>query len=113
MNMDDRDYEGIPEPEDLSKEEIAAAKRKTKVNAITMFLFFLVTAVLPYRWKPFAPLALLVPLIYRLYTRLRDASSSAPAPGVNLPQAPEMPRKEPYSYTPRDPKDPRRYKPIG
>jgi hypothetical protein len=103
----------VPDSEEVSTEELAEAKRRTRINALVMFLFFFVSAVLPQRWKLLSPLVLLIPLIYRAVARLRSGSDSSSASAENLSQIPASPVEEPYSHTPRDPKDPRRYKPIG
>jgi len=54
-----------------------------------------------------------MPVLYRLYTRIRKSGGSSEIPVQAPAQIAETEREEPYSYTPRDPKDPRRYKPIG
>ena len=103
----------MPDSEDLSTEELAEAKRRTRINALVMFLFFLATAVLPQNWKLYSPLVLLIPLVYRVVARMRGGSNSPRESGESVSNLPAGPVEEPYSHTPRDPKDPRRYKPIG
>ena len=103
----------MPDSDDLSAEDLAESKRRTRINALAMFLFFLVSALLPRRWKLLAPLVLLIPLIYRAVARMRNNSKSPLESGESLSHIPAAPVNEPYSYTPSDPKDPRRYKPIG
>ncbi len=103
----------MPDSEDLSTEELAEAKRRTRMNALVLFLFFIASALLPQYWKLYSPLVLLIPLIYRAVARMRGDSNSSRESGESDSNLPAEPVKEPYSHTPRDPKDPRRYKPIG
>jgi len=112
--MEDADRESKKETE-ISKEDIAAAKTRARIAAFSLALIFLISVLAPPPWSSYAPLLLLIPLAYSLLSRIRRGSEvrqGAPPPprGVRIP---EGPIKEPYSYTPRDPKDPRRYKPIG
>jgi hypothetical protein len=99
--------------DEIRAEDIAASKRKARVNALTLGLVFLLGAFAPYRWKAYAPLLFLMPVLYRLYTRIRKSAGSSEIPVQAPAQIVEGEPEEPYSYTPRDPKDPRRYKPIG
>jgi hypothetical protein len=96
---------------EIRAEDIAASKRKARVNALTLGLVFVLGAFAPYPWKAYTPLVFLIPVFYRVYTRIRRPDGS---PEIRPPtQIAETGTEEPYSYTPRDPKDPRRYKPIG
>jgi hypothetical protein len=97
--------------DDISQEAIAARKRRSRLNAATLALVFLVAYFAPRRWQAFAPLLFLLPVLYSLLSRLRGASIESDRPVTREIDA-EPPVAEPYSYTPRDPKDPRRYKPI-
>src|SRR5947207_2361932 len=97
--------------DEIRAEDIAASKSKARVNALTLGLVFLLGAFAPYPWRAYAPLLFLIPLLYSLYTRIRKFPSEVPLQAST--QDAETGREEPYSYTPRDPKDPRRYKPIG
>ena len=99
--------------DEIRAEDIAASKRKARVNALTLGLVFLLGAFAPYPWKAYAPLLFLIPLLYSLYTRIRKPGGSSEVSLQDPRQDAETGREEPYSYTPRDPKDPRRYKPIG
>jgi len=104
------------ETEDLSKEEVEAAKQRNRVNAIILAAAFAVITLAPNPYKLFAPLLFLIPVIFSLIYRMRKASSE-PALRSNIPPAqlsiPKPNGSDPYSYTPKDPQDPRRYKPIG
>lgn len=101
--------------DDLPPEEVAAAKRKSRLNALVLGLVFLLVAIAPYPWSLLSPVLLLVPLIYSIIDRMRRAPDShGPVPGRStLPPQTDASHLEPYSSIPRDPKDPRRYKPIG
>jgi hypothetical protein len=104
-----------PEPtigsDEISQEAIAARKQRSRLNAAILGLVFLVYTFGPPRWKLFAPLLFLLPVLYSLLSRLRGASIESERPVTKEIDA-ETPAAEPYSYTPRDPNDPRRYKPI-
>jgi hypothetical protein len=97
--------------EGIAQEAIAARKRRSRINGVTLALVFLVSALAPPRWRLFAPLLFLLPLLYSLLSRLRGASIESDRPVTREIDA-ETPAAEPYSCTPRDPNDPRRYKPI-
>jgi hypothetical protein len=97
--------------DDISEEAIAARKRRSRLNAVILALVFLAYSYGPPRWKLFAPLLFLLPVLYSLLSRLRGASIESDRPVTREIDA-EPPVAEPYSYTPRDPNDPRRYKPI-
>jgi hypothetical protein len=97
--------------DDISQEAVAARKRRSRLNAVILALVFLVYSYGPPRWKLFAPLLFLLPVLYSLLSRLRGASIESDRPVTREIDA-EPPVAEPYSYTPRDPNDPRRYKPI-
>lgn len=84
---------------DISQEELERQKARVRINALVLALVMILALVAPPPWNLFAPVVFVVPLIYSLVTRLR----SARAPST----------QEPYEYRPKDPKDPRRYKPIG
>ncbi len=101
--------------DDLPPEEVAAAKRKSRLNALVLGLVFLLVTIAPYPWNLLSPILLLVPLVYSLIDRMRRApDADRPVPGGSaLPPRMDASRLEPYSSIPRDPKDPRRYKPIG
>jgi hypothetical protein len=105
----------FPEPpkssDDISQEANAVRKRRSRLNAVILGLVLLVYMYGPPRWKLFAPLLFLLPVLYSLLSRLRGASIESDRPVTREIDA-EPPAAEPYSYTPRDPNDPRRYKPI-
>lgn len=84
---------------DISQEELARQKARVRINALVLALAMVLATVAPPPWNLFAPFAFIVPLVYSIVTRLRSARPPATI--------------EPYEYRPKDPKDPRRYKPIG
>ncbi len=79
------------------------------MNAVVLLLVFGLLTFAPQPWAVFAPLLLLIPLLQAVRDRMRRSSS--PHGGTHSPEAGSYP--EPYGAEPRDPKDPRRYRPIG
>lgn len=101
---------------DLPPEEIEAAKRRSRINALVLVGVFLLSALAPSPWNAYAPVLFLIPLMYGVIRRIRrsfmETGSSQSEDGQ--PGASGRPNIcEPYTYTPKDTKDPRRYKPIG
>ena len=102
--------------DNASPEAVEAKKKRALLNGVIVALIFLLSVVLPPRYKGFAPLLFLIPFILAVVSKVRQAgekrgdSMSAQIPPPTLPDHNHS--VEPYSYTPRDPKDPRRYKPI-
>lgn len=120
MNLDEdptlEPFERTPSAnDDLPPQDIEAAKRKSRLNALVLGLVFLLVTIAPYPWNLLSPVLLLAPLLYSLIDRMRRAPASpGPASGPSaLPQRTDAPNLQPYSSVPKDPKDPRRYKPIG
>ena len=60
----------------------------------------MLTTFASYPWGLLAPILFLAPLGYAIMRRLRAAGKTEPT-------------LEPFSSVPKDPQDPRRYKPIG
>ncbi len=109
-------FERTPSPnDDLPPQDVEAAKRKSRLNALVLGLVFLLVTIAPYPWNLLSPVLLLVPLIYSVIDRMRRAPASTGSVSGRsaLPQRMGAPDLEPYSSVPKDPKDPRRYKPIG
>ena len=104
------------QPDDLPSDAVAAAKRPTRLNALVMVLVLVTGSFAPPPWNFFAPLLFVISFVWMIANRVRravsirrrfqDQGTSASIPG-------EGERREPYSCVSRDPKDPRRYKPIG
>jgi hypothetical protein len=98
--------------DDLAPGELEASRKKSRINALILGIVFLLLVVAPHPWNSLVPILLLIPLIYSLVNRVRGASrSSGPSPSP-APGSSDS-RREPYSHTPSDPNDPRKYKPIG
>ena len=77
----------MPDSEDLSMEDLAESKLRTRINALAMFLFFFASAVLPRRWKLFAPLVLLPVRLERSSAADRFhlvSPSEPPSPNLSL-----------------------------
>ncbi len=96
--------------DDLPPEEVEAARRRSRINALVLGLVFLLLTVAPHPWNLYAPILFLVPFLYSLVSRMRRIPGSSQ---MAQPQRMNAPVQEPYSCTPSDPKDLRRYKPIG
>ena len=102
--------------EEISPDALAASKRKARLNALLLAGVLILASVAPQPWNLFAPVLFIVPIVYAFVSRLRRG---APTPEQRARSA-AQPRHlevrstiDPYSYTPKDPKDLRRYKPIG
>jgi hypothetical protein len=111
-----QDSEADSRRDDLPSEAVAAAKRATRLNALIMVLVLVTASFAPPPWNFFAPLLFAISFVYMIVNRVRRAlharrgfQEKGGVPGV----AGERPAGEPYSWISRDPKDPRRYKPIG
>jgi hypothetical protein len=103
------------ERDDLPVEAVEAAKKRSRINALILGAVFLLLMFAPHPWNAYAPILFLIPVVYSLISRIRGASNApGPLPRPSVPpQKSDSRRSEPYSYKPRDPKDPRKYKPIG
>jgi hypothetical protein len=106
--MSDQDRNVPREEDDLTEDMIASARKRTRVNAVVLLAVFALLSFAPQPWAMFAPLLLIIPLLHAAAGRRRRSPSSPDTP----PAAREGPPPEPYSQEPRDPKDPRRYRPI-
>lgn len=114
--MEDEAPKTSARPDDLPPENIEARKKQARLNAMILALVLLLSTILPHPYRSFAPFLFAIPLIIMMVSRIRRAkaghSQSATQPDFR-PSPGEVPPAEPYSCTPKDPKDPRRYKPIG
>jgi hypothetical protein len=101
--------------QDSQSEAAQAAKKRSRLNALIILLIPVLGTLLPSPYKACAPLLLLIPLFISLADKFRKTEGkSANSPAIQTYSIPNKDRfVEPYLYTPRDPKDPRRYKPIG
>jgi hypothetical protein len=94
-----------------NEETDAAQARKTRIrlNTLIILLAPVLGIVLPQHYKGIRPFLFLIPLVLFLINKFReaDAKSRNASPNQNHPML------EGHLYMPKDPKDPRRYKPIG
>jgi len=99
-------------------EAVDAAKKPSHlINALIVVGLFLLGIVLPPAYKVFKPFLFVIPSIIAVANKtllagkghrnlLGDQTCSPPMPG-------RIPSLESYADVPKDPKDPRRYRPIG
>ena len=87
------------EPDDLPQEAVRESRIQVRLNALALLLVLLLTMFAPYPWALLAPVLFLAPVGYAVVRRFRTARTVAP--------------REPFSGVPKDPQDPRRYRPIG
>jgi hypothetical protein len=97
---------------EFSAEESARARRGARLNALILAAVLLVSMVAPSPWNLYAPLLFLIPLLAAIVSRFRRHYPDPAHPDYGSMTI-LSPGTDPYSYTPKDPKDPRRYKPIG
>jgi hypothetical protein len=106
-----------PSEKDITPEAAEKARKRSLLNALVLGGVFLLGAMLPSNYKAFAPLLFLIPLILNVADKIRHAGDISGTPPSDRTYSPpgtgRISSLEPYSYKPRDPKDPRRYKPIG
>lgn len=98
--------------DDLPREDIEAKRRRMRINALALLLIFVLSLVMPYPWNSYAPLLIIVPAVYGLLARFRKDPSSRTAAkeaGSRLNGS----SLEPYARKPKDPNDPRKYRPLG
>jgi hypothetical protein len=93
------------------------AQAAKKLSALIVVLIPMLAALLPMPYKAFVPFLFLIPLFISLANKFgkADEKSGNPLPNrtYSMPKPGQDHPIEPYLYTPRDPKDPRRYRPIG
>jgi hypothetical protein len=104
--------------EDTEEENPDQNKKQWKLNSLILAGVFALSVLLPAEYKAFAPLLFLVPFIIKVTNKFRQSGESPEHPSTDPPYNPSMPEdrttlSDPYSYKPKDPKDPRKYKPIG
>jgi hypothetical protein len=103
--------------DDVRPESTKEGKRWSGLNALILGLVLLLGVVVPPPYNAFAPILLVIPLIIAVVRKARQAGERSGSPQPNQTYSPPVPDSDhsvqPYSYTPKDPKDPRRYKPIG
>lgn len=103
--------------DDGNPEASEEAGKRSHRNILIFACVFLLALALPSAYKAFAPFLFLIPIIIDLVGKMRQAgkNSGDPSSGRAGPPPPHerIASLEPYSYKPKDPGDPRRYKPIG
>ena len=106
-----------PYEDGVDSEESEKTKKQWGLNVLILAGVFLLSAVLPSEYKAFAPALFIIPLIAGIVKKIRRSGENPENPSQDNTYSPPIPDRipthEPYSYTPKDPKDPRRYKPIG
>jgi hypothetical protein len=103
--------------DDIPSKAVKKVKKRSLLNALILAGVLVLGAVLPPAYKAFAPLLFVIPFIIAVMNKVRQAGEKQenPARGQSYsPRVPDgIPSLEQYTYKPKDPKDPRRYKPIG
>lgn len=93
------------------------AKKQRQLNAVILGMVFLLGIVLPPKYKALAPVLLLIPFIIGIVNKFsqtgKNPENPPPTHTYSPPKRDQIPYRELYTYKPKDPKDPRRYKPIG
>jgi len=106
-----------PSKNDMAPEAVDKPKKQSNLNALILAGVFVLGVVLPTPYKALAPFLFLLPFILKVIKKIRQSSEisgTTPQDQTYNPSVPNrIPSIEPYSHTPTDPKDPRRYKPIG
>jgi hypothetical protein len=106
-----------PEDNGAHPDKKEAAKKVSHLNTLILAAVFLLGLVLPSTYKILAPFLFLVPWIISLVNKARKAGEISGSPSPAKAYSPSVHDQsqsvDPYSFTPKDPKDPRRYKPIG
>jgi hypothetical protein len=92
-------------------------KKQWRRNALIFGGVFLLGFFLPPAYKAFAPLLFLIPVFIEVVNKSKQAGGSTGIPSTDHTHSPSTPDRtssgKTYVYKPKDPKDPRRYKPIG
>jgi hypothetical protein len=98
------------DPRENQAPDQAGARQRSGLSALLVGAVLVFTMVAPPDWKVYAPLLFLIPLLANVVTRRRRRNAGQTQPDCGtIPH----PSPDPYSHSPKDPKDPRRYKPIG
>ena len=103
--------------DDISPEDSEKTKKQWRLNALILAGVFLLSALLPPRYRAFAPLLFVIPFVVSVVNKIRQVREKFGSPPQGQIDSPpisgRIPSQEPYTYKPKDPKDLRRYKPIG
>ena len=102
---------------DITPDAREKIKKRRLLNSLILAGVFLLGAILPLEYKAYAPLLFVVPFIVSIAKKIRQDSEDPANPPRDSHYTPPVPDRvsspEPYSYRPKDPKDPRKYRPIG
>lgn len=100
-----------------TKAEDESKKRSQQLHVLILVGVFLFGILLPPGYKIFAPFLFIIPSIIDVVNKARMAVEKSRPPLRDQTYTPPMPSRihslEPYTAMPKNPKDPRRYKPIG
>jgi hypothetical protein len=103
--------------DDMTPEALEKAKKQGRLNALVLAAVFLLSILLPSAYKPLAAILFVVPFVVKVMNKIRkteeNLESSPKSQTYSQPKPDQISSTEPYAYKPKDPKDPRRYKPIG
>ena len=103
--------------DDITPDSLEKAKKQGKLGALILVCVLVLSIVLPPKYKPFAPILFIIPFVMNVVNKIRQVREKSQSPleeqPHSLPVSGNLPSPEPYSYKPKDPKDPRKYKPIG
>ncbi len=103
--------------DDIAPESLEKAKKQGKLGAIILVCVLLLSIVLPPEYKAFAPILFIIPFAINVVNKIRQVREKSQNPLQKQPHSQPVSDSisslEPYSYKPKDPKDPRKYKPIG
>lgn len=103
--------------DEITPESLEKAKKQGKLGVLILAAVLLLSIVLPPEYKAFAPILFIVPFAISVVNKIRQLREKAENPLQEQPHSPPVPDGtpsiEPYSYKPKDPRDPRKYKPIG
>ncbi len=106
-----------PLKNDNPPETSEKVKKQWQLNTLILAGVFLLSVVLPPEYKAFAPLLFVIPFIINVANKIRQADKAPENPSLDhtytTPASDRISAHEPYTYKPKNPKDPRKYKPIG
>ena len=96
-------------------EVVDAAKKRHLIEALTVVGIFQLGLVLPPSYRALVPFLFVIPIIFALVNKIRQAGGNGVSPPrgrtYSPPNVTSLPNLSPYK--PKDSRDPRRYKPIG
>ena len=103
--------------DDITPESVEKAKKRGRLGGFIFLGVLLLGVVLPPAYKALAPFLFVIPIIVSVVNKIRQVSVKSGNPPIDQTYSQSMPHQtassEPYTSKPKDPEDPRRYKPIG